>query len=131
MVRLEGEVPTDIPQPVENEPAACDSSCNVVPVTSTAEKTCILTDKVGDDKVSSLEQTYVGIKAKLEEQDSKIDSRFLSRIATSSTQVHPEMKCTSSPVVICFSVYVYYLEKLSSSCCCYCRLLMFILTFIY
>ncbi|XP_017977038.1 PREDICTED: uncharacterized protein LOC18599595 isoform X1 [Theobroma cacao] len=98
MVRLEGEVSTDIPQPVENEPAACDSSCNVVPVTSTAEKTCILTDKVGDDKVSSLEQTYVGIKAKLEEQDSKIDSRFLSRIATSSTQVHPEMKCTSSPV---------------------------------
>ncbi|XWS58705.1 hypothetical protein CRYUN_Cryun08bG0057500 [Craigia yunnanensis] len=59
------------------------------------EKTCISTDRVCDNKVSSFEQTYGGIKAKLEEQDGKIETKFLSRIPTSSTQVHPEMKCTS------------------------------------
>ncbi|XVF30541.1 hypothetical protein REPUB_Repub16aG0066900 [Reevesia pubescens] len=89
MERLEREISTD------NESAACDSPCNVVPVTSAVEKTWISTDRVGDNKVSSLEQTYVGIKEKLEEQDGKIDTKFLSRIATNSTQVHPEMKCTS------------------------------------
>ncbi|XWS42848.1 hypothetical protein CRYUN_Cryun16bG0049800 [Craigia yunnanensis] len=98
MVRLEREISTDISQPVDNESAACDSSCNVVPVTTAVEKTCISTDRVGDNKVSSFEQTYMGIKANLEEQDGKIDTKFLSRIATSSTQVHPEMKCTSPPL---------------------------------
>ncbi|XP_022743833.1 uncharacterized protein LOC111294704 [Durio zibethinus] len=95
MVRLEREISTDIPQPVENESAACDSSHNVVPVTIVVEKKCISTDRDGN-KDSSFEQTHVGIKAKSEEQDGKIDTKFLSRIATSSTQVHPEMKFTSN-----------------------------------
>ncbi|XVF06832.1 hypothetical protein REPUB_Repub06bG0085100 [Reevesia pubescens] len=99
MVRLEREISTDIPQPVENDSAACDSLCNVVPVTSAVEKTCILTDRVSDNKVPSSEQKYVGIKAKLEEQDGKIDTKFLSRITRSSTQVHPEIKCASPSLV--------------------------------
>ncbi|XWS65028.1 hypothetical protein CRYUN_Cryun05aG0055300 [Craigia yunnanensis] len=97
MVHLEREISIDIPQPVENESAACNSSYNVVPVTSVVEKTCISTDRVGN-KVFSFEQTYVGIKAKLEGQECKIDTKFLSRIATRSTQVHPEMKCSSPPL---------------------------------
>ncbi|KAL4377299.1 hypothetical protein GQ457_02G039610 [Hibiscus cannabinus] len=96
MVPLERQIRTDSPQPVDNESATCDSSSNVVPVTTAVEKTCISTDSVGDNKVSSLEQTYGGIKAKLEEQDGKVDPKFLSRIATSSTEVHPKLKCTST-----------------------------------
>ncbi|KAK8272862.1 hypothetical protein V6Z12_D11G365700 [Gossypium hirsutum] len=40
--------------------------------------------------------TFGGIKEKLEEQDVKVDTKFLSRIATSSTQVEPKMKCTTT-----------------------------------
>ncbi|KAA3457280.1 Zinc finger, PHD-type [Gossypium australe] len=94
MVHLEREKSTDVPQPVENESAACDSSCNVV-VTSAVEKTCISTVRVSDSKVSSFGKTYVGIKAKLEEQDGNIDNKYLSRIATNSIKVHPDMKSTS------------------------------------
>ncbi|MBA0716695.1 hypothetical protein Golax_015502 [Gossypium laxum] len=86
MVCLEKQRSSDIAQPVDNESAACDSSCNVVPVTTSVEKTCISTDRVGDNKVASFEQTFGGIKEKLEEQDVKVDTKFLSRIATSSTQ---------------------------------------------
>ncbi|GMI79585.1 hypothetical protein like AT5G16680 [Hibiscus trionum] len=96
LVPLERQVYTNSPQPVDNESATCDSSCNVVPSTTAVEKTCISTDSVGDNKVSSLQQTYGGIRAKLEEQDGKVDPKFLSRIATSSTEVHPKMKCTST-----------------------------------
>ncbi|XVE90390.1 hypothetical protein DITRI_Ditri20bG0073900 [Diplodiscus trichospermus] len=95
-VHVGGEIYPDIPQPAENESASCDCSYNVVPVTSVFEKTCISTDRVGNT-VSSFEQTCVGIKTKLEEQDGKFDTKFLSRIATSSTQVHPGMRCTSPP----------------------------------
>ncbi|XP_022746961.1 uncharacterized protein LOC111296775 isoform X4 [Durio zibethinus] len=91
---LERELSADIPQLVDNESTTCNNSCNVVPVTIAVGKTCISTDRVGDNKVSSFEQTYVGIKEKLE-QDGKIDTNFLSRILTSCTKVHPEMKCTS------------------------------------
>ncbi|XP_017622855.1 uncharacterized protein LOC108466963 isoform X1 [Gossypium arboreum] len=94
MVHLEREKSTDVPQPVENESAACHSSCNVV-VTSAVEKTCISTERVSDSKVSSFGKTYVGIKAKLEEQDGNIDNKYLSRIATNSIKVHPDMKSTS------------------------------------
>ncbi|TXG74875.1 hypothetical protein ES288_1Z002500v1 [Gossypium darwinii] len=69
---------------------------NVVPVTTSVEKTCISTDRVGDTKVASFEQTFGGIKEKLEEQDVKVDTKFLSRIATSSTHVQPKMKCTTT-----------------------------------
>ncbi|KAG4123301.1 hypothetical protein ERO13_D11G318200v2 [Gossypium hirsutum] len=96
MVCLEKQRSSDIAQPVDNESAACDSSCNVVPVTTSVEKTCISTDRVGDNKVASFEQTFGGIKEKLEEQDVKVDTKFLSRIATSSTQVEPKMKCTTT-----------------------------------
>ncbi|MFQ6635645.1 hypothetical protein Gotur_010677 [Gossypium turneri] len=96
MVCLEKQRSSDIAQPVDNESAACDSSCNVVPVTTSVEKTCISTDRVGDNKVASFEQTFGGIKEKLEEQDVKVDTKFLSRIATSSTQVQPKMKCTTT-----------------------------------
>ncbi|XP_039002748.1 uncharacterized protein LOC120129270 [Hibiscus syriacus] len=89
--------PDDMSQPVDDKSAACDSTCNVVPVTSAVEKACISTDRVGDNKVSSFEQAYVGIKAKLEEQDGKVDTKILPRIATSSSQVHPETKCNSPP----------------------------------
>ncbi|XVF56624.1 hypothetical protein PTKIN_Ptkin06aG0134900 [Pterospermum kingtungense] len=98
MICLEREISTDIPQPVHKELATFDSSCNIVPMTTAVEKTGISTDRIGDNKVSSFEQTYGGIKAKLEEQDGKIDTKFLSRIVTSSAQVHPEMKCTSLPL---------------------------------
>ncbi|MBA0608629.1 hypothetical protein Godav_020822, partial [Gossypium davidsonii] len=94
MVHLEREKSTDVPQPVENESAACDSSCNVV-VTGAVEKTCISTERVSDGKVFSFGKTYVGIKAKLEEQDGNIDNKYLSRIATNSIKVHPDMKSTS------------------------------------
>ncbi|XP_039059215.1 uncharacterized protein LOC120202932 isoform X2 [Hibiscus syriacus] len=97
MVPLESQIYTDCPQPADNESATCDNSCNVVPVTTAFEKTCISTVSVSDNKVSSFEQTYGGIKAKLEEQDGKVDPEFLSRIATSSTEVHTKMKCTSTP----------------------------------
>ncbi|KAK8542855.1 hypothetical protein V6N13_136593 [Hibiscus sabdariffa] len=89
--------PNDITQPVDNKSAACDSTCNVVPVTSAVEKACISTDRVGDNKVSSFEQAYVGIKEKMEEQDGKVDTKILPRIATSSTQVDPETKCNNPP----------------------------------
>ncbi|OMP03376.1 Zinc finger, PHD-type, partial [Corchorus capsularis] len=95
MVHLERQISSDMPQPADDKPAACDNSCNVAPVSSIAEKTCIRTERDSENK-SSLEQTYVEKKAKLEQQDGIVDSNFLSRIATSSTQVHPEMKCTSS-----------------------------------
>ncbi|OMO96675.1 hypothetical protein COLO4_15143 [Corchorus olitorius] len=95
MVPLERQISSDMPQPADDKPAACDNSCNVVPVSSVAEKTCIRTERDSENK-SSLEQSYVEKKAKLEQQDGIVDSNFLSRIATSSTQVHPEMKCTSS-----------------------------------
>ncbi|GMJ12223.1 hypothetical protein like AT5G16680 [Hibiscus trionum] len=95
MVRLERERCTDICQPAEND-STCDSSCNVV-VTSAVEKTCISTERVGDNKVSSFEKTYVGIKANLEEQDGKIDTQNLARIATSSIKVNPDVK-SSSPL---------------------------------
>ncbi|TYH79418.1 hypothetical protein ES332_D03G062700v1 [Gossypium tomentosum] len=94
MVHLEREKSTDVPQPVENESAACDSSCNVV-VTGAVEKICISTERVSDSKVFSFGKTYVGIKAKLEEQDGNIDNKYLSRIATNSIKVHPDMKSTS------------------------------------
>ncbi|MBA0850889.1 hypothetical protein Goshw_008953 [Gossypium schwendimanii] len=94
MVHLEREKSTDVPQSVENESAACDSSCNVV-VTGAVEKTCISTERVSDSKVFSFGKTYVGIKAKLEEQDGNIDNKYLSRIATNSIKVHPDMKSTS------------------------------------
>ncbi|KAB2006550.1 hypothetical protein ES319_D11G353500v1 [Gossypium barbadense] len=71
MVCLEKQRSSDIAQPVDNESAACDSSCNVVP-------------------------TFGGIKEKLEEQDVKVDTKFLSRIAASSTRVEPKMKCTTT-----------------------------------
>lgn len=109
MVHLEREKSTDVPQPVENESAACHSSCNVV-VTSAVEKTCISTERVSDSKVSSFGKTYVGIKAKLEEQDGNIDNKYLSRIATNSIKVHPDMKSTS-PLVMCSSVNLYYLNN--------------------
>ncbi|KAK8588877.1 hypothetical protein V6N12_023289 [Hibiscus sabdariffa] len=96
MVPLERQISTDIPQPVDNESAACDSSCNVVPVTTAVEKTCISTDSAGNNKVSSLEHTYGGIKAKLAEQDDKVDPKVLSRIATSCTEVHSKTKCTNT-----------------------------------
>ncbi|KAK8520054.1 hypothetical protein V6N13_031476 [Hibiscus sabdariffa] len=89
--------PNDITQPVDNKSAACDTTCNVVPVTSAVEKACISTDRVGNNKVSPFEQAYVGIKAKLEEQDGKVDTKILPRIATSSTQVHPETKRNNPP----------------------------------
>ncbi|KAL1107643.1 hypothetical protein V6Z11_D03G060200 [Gossypium hirsutum] len=94
MVHLEREKSTDVPQPVENESAACDSSCNVV-VTGAVEKICISTERVSDSKVFSFGKTYVGIKAKLEEQDGNIDNKYLLRIATNSIKVHPDMKSTS------------------------------------
>ncbi|MFQ6623786.1 hypothetical protein Gotur_004214 [Gossypium turneri] len=94
MVHLEREKSTDVPQPVENESAACDSSCNVV-VTGAVEKTCISTERVSGSKVFSFGKTYVGIKAKLEEQDGNIDNKYLSRIATNSIKAHPDMKSTS------------------------------------
>ncbi|MBA0552010.1 hypothetical protein Golob_022854 [Gossypium lobatum] len=94
MVHLEREKSTDVPQSVENESAACDSSCNVV-VTGAVEKTCISTERVSDSKVFSFGKTYVGIKAKLEEQDGNIDNKYLSRIVTNSIKVHPDMKSTS------------------------------------
>ncbi|KAK8715249.1 hypothetical protein V6N13_042587 [Hibiscus sabdariffa] len=94
MAPLEREGSIDICQPAEND-STCDSSCNVV-VTSAVEKTCISTERVGDYKVSSLEKTYAGIKANLEEQDGKIDTKYLSRIATSTIKVHPDMKSSSS-----------------------------------
>ncbi|XVF42866.1 hypothetical protein PTKIN_Ptkin01aG0400300 [Pterospermum kingtungense] len=84
MVHLEREICSDIPQPVENESAACGSSHNVVPLTSVVEKTYISTYR-DRKKVSSFEQTFMGTKAELE-QDGKIDTKFLSRIATSSSQ---------------------------------------------
>ncbi|XP_039039350.1 uncharacterized protein LOC120177198 [Hibiscus syriacus] len=96
MVPLERQISTDIPQPVDNESATCDSSFNVVPVTTGVEKTYISTDSVVNIKVSSLEQTYGGTKAKLEEQYSKVDPKLLSRISTSSRDVHSKMKCTST-----------------------------------
>ncbi|PPS06182.1 hypothetical protein GOBAR_AA14464 [Gossypium barbadense] len=77
-----------------SESAACDSSCNVV-VTGAVEKICISTERVSDSKVFSFGKTYVGIKAKLEEQDGNIDNKYLSRIATNSIKVHPDMKSTS------------------------------------
>ncbi|KAE8664120.1 RING/FYVE/PHD zinc finger superfamily protein, putative isoform 2 [Hibiscus syriacus] len=92
-VALERQIYTDSPQPVVNGSATCDSSCNV---TTAVEKTCICTDSVSDNKASSFEQTYGGIKAKLKDQESKVDPKFLSRIATSSTEVNPKMKCTST-----------------------------------
>ncbi|KAK8628028.1 hypothetical protein V6N13_063740 [Hibiscus sabdariffa] len=104
----------DICQPAEND-STCDSSCNVV-VTNAVEKTCISTERVGDNKVSSLEKTYAGIKANMEEQDGKIDTKYLSRISTSTIKVHPDMKSSSS-VVICSSANGCSL-KMSSSCCC-------------
>ncbi|XP_022718631.1 uncharacterized protein LOC111276921 isoform X4 [Durio zibethinus] len=90
MVHLEREISADITQLVDNESAACDNTCNVALVASVVGKACISTDRIGDN------EAFVGIQAKLKEQDGKIDTKFLSRIATSSTQVHPEMKCTSS-----------------------------------
>ncbi|GMI65649.1 hypothetical protein HRI_000234200 [Hibiscus trionum] len=96
MVPLERQISTYIPQPVDNESAACNSTCNVVLATTAVEKTCISTDSVGNNKVSSLEQTYGGTKAKLEEQDDKVDPKLLSRIAKSSTEVHSKVKCISS-----------------------------------
>ncbi|KAK9006654.1 hypothetical protein V6N11_018988 [Hibiscus sabdariffa] len=85
-------------------------------VTNAVEKTCISTERVGDNKVSSLEKTYAGIKANMEEQDGKIDTKYLSRISTSTIKVHPDMKSSSS-VVICSSANGCSL-KMSSSCCC-------------
>ncbi|XP_040936090.1 uncharacterized protein [Gossypium hirsutum] len=96
MVCLEKQRSSDIAQLVDNESVACDSLGNVVPVTTSVEKTCISTDRVGDTKVASFEQTFGGIKEKLEEQDVKVDTKFLSRIATSSTHVQPKMKCTTT-----------------------------------
>ncbi|KAK8590024.1 hypothetical protein V6N12_024408 [Hibiscus sabdariffa] len=92
-VRWERERSTDICQPAEKD-STCDSSCNVVE-TCAVEKTCISTEKVGGNKVSSFEKTYVGIKANLEQQDGKIDTKNLSRIATSSVKAHPDMKSCS------------------------------------
>ncbi|GMJ11333.1 hypothetical protein HRI_004802500 [Hibiscus trionum] len=97
MVHLEREISIDITRPVDNKSAACDSTCHVVPVTSAVEKACISTERVGDNEVSSSEQAYVGIEEKLEEQDGKVDTKLLPRIATSSTQVHPETKCNNPP----------------------------------
>lgn len=110
MVRLEKQRSTDIAQPVDNESATCDSLCNVVPVTTSVEKTCISTDRVGDNKVASVEQTYGGIKEKLEEQDVKIDTKFLSRITINSTQVQPKLKCTTT-LVIYSSFSIYYFKN--------------------
>ncbi|XP_038998135.1 uncharacterized protein LOC120123285 isoform X1 [Hibiscus syriacus] len=92
MIYLGREI-VDISQLADNKSAACDGTCNVVPVTSAVEKACISTARVGDN------QGYAGIKAKLEEQDSKVDTKILPRIATSSTQVLPETKCNSPPQV--------------------------------
>ncbi|GMI78942.1 hypothetical protein like AT5G16680 [Hibiscus trionum] len=95
MARLERERSIDICQPAENDSTTCDSSCNVV-VTSAVEKTCISTERVGGNKVSFFEKTNGGIKANLAEQDGKIDTKYLSRIATSSIKVYPDMKSSSS-----------------------------------
>ncbi|XVE62322.1 hypothetical protein DITRI_Ditri06bG0108900 [Diplodiscus trichospermus] len=92
LVRLEREITAGIPQLIDNKAAACGSPCNVVRVTSAVEKTCISTDRIDDNNVSYFERTCVGIKAKLEEQDGKVDTKFLS---TSSPQVHPGTKSTS------------------------------------
>ncbi|XP_039006071.1 uncharacterized protein LOC120133579 isoform X2 [Hibiscus syriacus] len=93
MVRLDGESSTDICRPTEND-STYGSSCNVA-VTSSVKKIYISTERVGDYKVSSIENTYVGIKANLEEQDGKIDTKYLSRNAIGSIKVHPDMKSNS------------------------------------
>ncbi|XP_039034089.1 LOW QUALITY PROTEIN: uncharacterized protein LOC120170160 [Hibiscus syriacus] len=82
---------TYICQPAEND-STYDSSCNVV-VTSADEKTCIPTERISDNKVSSFKKTYGAMNAK---PDGKIDTKYLSRIATSSIKVHAGMKSSSS-----------------------------------
>ncbi|XP_059435246.1 uncharacterized protein LOC132168162 isoform X4 [Corylus avellana] len=80
------------PRRIDEELPACDRSCTMV-LTSNAPNQMHVTVSGGcDNNKNSLEQMSSGYQVDLDQQDSRLDSKSISKIGTSTAQLSQEMR---------------------------------------
>lgn len=80
------------PRRIDEELPACDRSCTMV-LTSSAPNQMHVTVSGGcDNNKNSLEQMSSGYQVDLDQQDSRLDSKSISKIGTSTAQLSQEMR---------------------------------------
>jgi hypothetical protein len=95
------------PRRIDEELPACDRSGTMV-LTSNAPNQMHVTVSGGcDSKKNSLEQMSSGYQVDLDHQDSRLDSKSISKIGTSTAQLSKEMRRSSSSLVMIISSHIY------------------------
>jgi hypothetical protein len=94
------------PRRIDEELPTCDRACTMV-LTSNAPNQMHVTVSGGcDSNKTYLEQTSSGYQEDLEQQDSRLDSKSISKIGTSTAQVSQAMRRGSSSLVMIISSHL-------------------------
>ncbi|KAK0591399.1 hypothetical protein LWI29_001106 [Acer saccharum] len=80
-----------LPNHVDKDLSACDSSRDIASTAYDLDKTCITGNGDHDNKV--VEKEYLGSQANSEQQDGRLESGFSAKSATIDAQLCPEMRC--------------------------------------
>lgn len=113
VVPLDKEIPSAVislsenlglPESIDRETSAFDSSCDVAIALNAPAKPYISFNGDFDNKAFSLQTNS-------EKQDSRLDSKSLPKIATSSVLLCPEIRCASPSLVMFFALCMYSLRN--------------------
>ncbi|KAJ1415165.1 Zinc finger, PHD-type [Sesbania bispinosa] len=84
------------PKRMDEESIASGKACSAVNPSTSIDQGHIMVSRNFDMKETIFDQTHLGSQVNLERQDSRIDTKSMSRIPTSSAQLCQEMNSTGS-----------------------------------
>ncbi|XP_062147410.1 ASI1-immunoprecipitated protein 2 isoform X4 [Alnus glutinosa] len=87
------------PRRIDEELPTCDRACTMVLTSNVPNQMHVTVSGGCDSNKTSLEQTSSGYQEDLEQQDSRLDSKSISKIGTSTAQVSQAMRRGSSSLV--------------------------------